>query len=69
MTIHKYQLGQTVELIPSIANRTAQPGTYTIARLMPPEGRDPQYRVRHTQDGHERAVGESELVPPRGRDF
>ena len=69
MATHKYQLGQTVELIPSIANRTAQPGTYTIARLMPPEGRDPQYRVKHTQDGHERAVGESELFPPRGRDF
>jgi hypothetical protein len=69
MTIHKYQLDQTVELIPSIANRTAQPGTYTIERLLPPDGRDPQYRVRHTLDGHERAVGESELFPPRGRNF
>ena len=36
-----------------------------VQRLMPLEGRDPQYRVKHDRDGHERVVNESQLAAPR----
>jgi hypothetical protein len=37
-------------------------GTYTIVRKLPVEGRDCQYRVKSTDDGHERVLRESQIV-------
>jgi hypothetical protein len=36
-------------------------GTYTIVGLMPWQGTDYQYRVKHARDQHERVVSETEL--------
>jgi hypothetical protein len=36
-------------------------GTYTIVGLMPWQGTDYQYRVKHVRDQHERVVGEAGL--------
>ena len=40
-------------------------GSYTVQRLLPEEGRDCQYRVKDTRDGHERVVRESQLATQR----
>ena len=36
-------------------------GTYTIARLLPSETLEHQYRVKNIRDNHERVVRESQL--------
>ena len=37
------------------------PGAYTITRLLPPDGSDPQYRVKNANEVHERTMKESQL--------
>jgi hypothetical protein len=39
------------------------PGSYTVQRLLPVEGRELLYRVKHSADGHERVVNEAQLRP------
>jgi hypothetical protein len=41
-------------------------GKYKVLRLLPSETRDLQYRVKHTEDGHERVVRESQLTARQG---
>jgi len=61
MDERKYRDGQTVTLLPSRARRTPT-DRFEIVRLMPVErGAVFQYRIRSTQDGHERIAMESEL--------
>ena len=63
----KFAVGDRVELSPgrsdpprfSASNVVA--GTYTIVGLMPGQGTDYQYRVKHARDQHERVVSETEL--------
>jgi len=61
MAQHQFQVGQMVDLIPDRRNADIPGGSYTVQRLMPAEGRDPQYRVKNARDGHERVVRESQL--------
>ena len=56
MAHHKFKVGQTVHLMPNRLERHVPAGTYIIQRLLPIEGHDLYYRVKHTQDGHERVV-------------
>jgi hypothetical protein len=42
--MHKYKIGQAVDLITSTA-RSAASGRYEIISLRPADGGDPQYRV------------------------
>jgi hypothetical protein len=58
--MHKFQVGQSVDLIPSIVRRAAK-GTYEIIRLIPDSDDDPQYRVKSAAEPHERVVPESQL--------
>ena len=58
--MHKFQVGQAVDLIPSIVRRAAK-GTYEIVRLIPDNDDDPQYRVKSAAEPHERVVPESQL--------
>ena len=53
--MHKFQVGQSVDLIPSIVRRAAK-GTYEIIRLIPDSDDDPQYRVKSAAEPHERVV-------------
>jgi len=64
MLRHKFRIGQTVELFPGRLDRNVPRGIYTVQRLMPAEGREPQYRVKSKHDGHERVVIESQLSAP-----
>ena len=63
MAHHKFKVGQTVHLMPNRLERHVPAGNYTIQRLLPVEGRNLFYRVKHTQDGHERVVNEAQLRP------
>jgi hypothetical protein len=58
--IHKFQVGQSVALIPRVI-RQAAAGTYEITRLMPENEVEPHYRIKSDAERHERVVPESEL--------
>jgi hypothetical protein len=64
MMYHKFKVGQTVNIIPNRLDRQMPGGAYTVQRLLPIEGVDIRYRVRNTQDGHERVVFEGQLAAP-----
>jgi hypothetical protein len=63
MTHHKFKVGQKVNLLPNRLDRHIPAGSYTIQRLLPIEGRELLYRVKHAGDGHERVVSEGQLRP------
>ena len=58
---HKFKVGQTVDLIPSVS-RLAANGHYQIISVRPSEGDIPQYRIKSMSELHERIVGENELT-------
>jgi hypothetical protein len=62
MSIHKFAVGQTVDFVPGPGDANVPRGKYRIQRLQPSETRDPQYRVKHAVDGHERVVAESQIA-------
>jgi len=60
MPPHSFRVGQTVELVPSKAFGPRR-GPYAIVRLLPNDGVDREYRVKHLMDGQERVVQQSEI--------
>jgi hypothetical protein len=60
---HGFSVGQSVELCPGRYDGNVPRGAYTVLRLLPNDGADREYRVRHQRDGHERVVRESQLRP------
>ena len=58
---HKFKVGQTVDLIPSMS-RWAAGGHYQIVSLRPADGEAPQYRIKSRSELHERVVAESDLI-------
>jgi hypothetical protein len=62
MSSHKFAIGQVVDFLPGPGDANVPRGKYRIQRLQPSETRDPQYRVKHAVDGHERVVAESNLA-------
>ncbi len=63
--LHKFKVGQTVDLIPSTA-RSAAVGHYEIIALRPADDGNPQYRIKSKSEAHERVVSESDLVLSQG---
>ena len=61
MPAHKFALGQVVEFVPSAGDGHVAQGAYIVQRLMPSDTGHLQYRLKHTQDGHERVLLESQL--------
>jgi hypothetical protein len=61
MTTHKFAVGDRVEFQPGRYDGNVPRGTYTVARLLPSETLDNQYRVKNVRDNHERVVRESQL--------
>ncbi len=57
---HSFHIGQTVELIPS-KFFGAKHGTCVILQLLPNDGLDREYRVKHLGDGHEGVLQQSEV--------
>jgi len=61
--VHKFKVGQTVDLIPSVF-RSAARGAYQIVGLRPAQDGSTQYRIKSKSEAHERVVSESDLIAP-----
>ncbi len=61
MAIHRYAIGERVELTLGRLDGNVPRGTYTVTRQLPSETPDMQYRVKNVRDSHERVVRESQL--------
>ena len=60
MPIHKFHIGQTVFLIPSL-HLNIPGGAYVVTRKLPERNGEFEYRVKSVDEPHERVVRESEL--------
>ena len=58
---HRFKVGQTVKLIPSISRIAAQ-GHFEIVSLRPVDGETPHYRIKNRTELHERVVAETDLI-------
>ena len=54
---HKYKIGQLV----NYRGPAGASGVYQITQLLPPEGDTFQYRIKNSNEPHERVVKEHEL--------
>ena len=61
MSEHKFRVGEAVEYFASKRFDRLAGGRYTVVRLLPIDGKIPQYRIKSTLDGRERMVHESEI--------
>jgi len=62
--VHKFKIGQLVELEPNVLQLMA-PGGYEIRHLIPPSDRDPAdpcYRIKSAAEKYERVAPESRLT-------
>ena len=62
MSMHKFKLGQTVFLQPTVLNRLSVRRTYEVTKQLPVQ-KDGQfeYRIRSTSEPFERVARESDL--------
>ncbi len=58
---HKFNVGQTVFYTSSPITRPGASGTYKVVRLLPSDGDDYQYRIKHAGEAFERVAKESQL--------
>ena len=62
VAVHRYSVGDSVELRRRPYDKTVLISLYTVVRLMPNDSPDREYRLKNNRDGHERIVLESELI-------
>jgi hypothetical protein len=61
MPDHKFHIGETVQLTPSI-RRKASGGVYEVTKKLPDSSAgEYEYRIKSINEPHERVVRESEL--------
>jgi len=58
---HKFHVGQTVFYTSSPISRPGASGSYKVVRLLPSDGEDYQYRIKHAGEAFERVAKESQL--------
>ena len=58
---HRFQVGQTVFYTSSPITRPGASGSYKVVRLLPSDGDDYQYRIKHAGEAFERVAKESQL--------
>lgn len=61
MRAHKFRVGQTVFYTSSPISRPGATGSYKVVRLLPSDGDDYQYRIKHAGEAFERVAKESQL--------
>jgi hypothetical protein len=62
MATHKFKVGQTVFLQPTILNRIVQSHPYEVTKQLPVQNDGLiQYRIRSSSEPYERVANESEL--------
>ncbi len=59
--MHKYKIGQTLDLLPNRGSSSRKAGQCEIMALLPYEGHAVQYRVQAKAETHLRIVAESDL--------
>jgi hypothetical protein len=61
MSARKFRIGQSVNYRPAVLGRNA-PGKYQVIKFLPQQkDGEPEYQIRHLNEGHERVARESEL--------
>jgi hypothetical protein len=60
MSIHKFRIGQIVQLAPAIS-RNVPGGSYEITMRLPENNGEFEYRIKGVNEPHERVVRESEI--------
>ena len=63
-TMHKYKLGQTLDLLPSHGSSSRKASECSIVALLPYEGRAVQYKVQSKLESYQRIVSETDLRLP-----
>ena len=61
MSIHKFQIGQVVNVTPAIS-RNFPGGSYQITKLLPKSNGEFEYRMKGMNEPYERVVRESQLL-------
>jgi hypothetical protein len=59
---HKFQVGQTVQLLEGQRYSTTSRVGYKVVRQLPDNGGERSYRIKSAQETFERVVIESQLV-------
>jgi hypothetical protein len=59
--LHKFAAGDRVSFMPTKLDTNVRPGIYTIVRTLPVTTEGCQYRVKNSQDSHERVLNEAQL--------
>ena len=59
---HKFQVGQTVQLVEGRRHGTTSAVGYKIVRQLPETGGERSYRIKSAHESFERVVIESELT-------
>ena len=57
---HKFKVGQSVLYTSGPYGRGQASTVYKVTQLLPPEGDDRQYRIKSSDEPHERVVKESQ---------
>ena len=58
---HRFKVGQTVQYMSGPYGRGGASSVYKVTQLLPTEGDDRQYRIKSSDEPHERVVKESQL--------
>jgi len=58
----KNQRNDVTDILKDLIGRGGVNGVYKITQLLPPEGDDRQYRIKNSNEPHERVVKESQLT-------
>ena len=65
LAVARYSVGQLLYLQKDLRSAKDQAeGFYAVTRVMPGEGREASYRVKHASEAFERVVTESQLTEP-----
>lgn len=59
--MHKYHVGQVLDLLPNRGSSSRKAGECTIVALLPYEGHAIQYKVQSATETHQRIVSENDL--------
>jgi len=59
--MHKYKVGQTLDLLPNRGSSSRRAGACEIVALLPYEGHAIQYKVQAKAETHLRIVSENDL--------
>jgi hypothetical protein len=61
MAMHKFKIGRSVFLQPTIFNRDAPRGAFEVIKQLPERDGQFEYRIKSSREPHERVAKESEL--------